>query len=232
MKEGEKPDEYLYIIKNGLGPGDNLPAENEIGKKLGISKSSVREAIKSLQALGIISTKQKRGIVLKNLTPGALGDYLTFGLHFNDPTILDLMEARMAVEIGVLPIVVSNAETDDFEVRENAILVMESAGEDIEAWVKADETFHQSLIKALKNKALSVFSDVVSEFFKITRQNIKVADIDCQRISREHKEILVALENGDVACTAKVLQQHLLPHKQFSPSKKKNCGNLGNNGFH
>lgn len=202
-----------HIIKNGLRPGDKLPTEKEMCERFGVSRSSVREAIKSLQSLGIIKSKQREGIILRNLTPNAFVDYLTFGLQFGDATVGELVEARRIVEIGILPLAIDRAEPDDFEAMEYAVSAMEAAGDDLKAYATADEAFHRALIMASKNRALSMFGDVVTEFFAITLEGIENARVDRARISGEHKAIIAALKDKDLACAAAVLEKHLAPYQ-------------------
>ncbi|HHV62692.1 MAG TPA: FadR family transcriptional regulator [Firmicutes bacterium] len=196
-----------YIIRNNLGPGDKLPTEKELCEQFGVSRTSIREAVKSLQSLGIIETKQKEGIILKNLDSGALIDYLTFGLQFGEPTVLDLFEARCLVETGILPLVAERATAEDLEEMDRAIEVMENAGDDWGSHVRADAEFHRILIKASKNKALAAFADVIAKFFEMTRSG--ASNTDRARVVREHREILKAIRERNPDRAAEVLRKHL-----------------------
>lgn len=207
-----------HIIKNGLRPGDKLPTEKEMCERFGVSRSSVREAIKSLQSLGIIESKQREGIILRNLNPDTFVDYLTFGLQFGDATVKELAEARRIVEIGILPLAIDRAEPEDFEAMEYSVSAMEAAGDDLKAYAKADEAFHRALIMASKNRALSVFGDVVTKFFAITLEGIENARVDRVRISGEHKAIIAALKDKDLARAAAVLEKHLAPYQDAGHS--------------
>lgn len=198
-----------YIIDRKLRPGDKLPTEKELCEVFGVSRSSVREAVKSLQSLGIIETKQKEGPVVRKLGSDALVDYLTFGLQFGDPTVMDLIEARRVVELGVLPLVIRKATPDDFADMDRAILAMESCDGDLHAHVKADQEFHQTLIKASKNKALGAFADVVAKFFEMMGKDIERARVDQPRVIREHKALLAALRDKDLGRATEVLERHL-----------------------
>ncbi|NPV55030.1 MAG: FadR family transcriptional regulator [Firmicutes bacterium] len=196
-----------YIIRNNLGPGDRLPTEKELCEQFGVSRTSIREAVKSLQSLGIIETKQKEGIVLRNLDADALVDYLTFGLQFSEPTVLDLFEARCLVETGIMPLVADRATAEDIDDMAGAIETMENAGDDWEVHVRADAEFHRVLIRASKNKALSAFADVIAKFFEMTRSG--ASSTDRPRVVREHREILQAIREKDPCKAAEILRRHL-----------------------
>lgn len=209
-----------HIIDNGLNPGDKLPTEKEMCQILGVSRSSVREAVKSLQSLGIIETKQREGIVVRSLGSGALVDYLTFGLQFADPNVTDLTEARAVVEIGILPLVASKAESEDFEDMERGVSTMESAVDNWSEYVGGDEAFHRALIRGARNKALSTFGDVVTKFFEITRERLQGPPSDWQRSVREHRAIIEALKKRDVAQATSILKRHLLAGSSVSTARR------------
>lgn len=97
-----------YILERGLKPGDRLPTETELMKIFGVSRSSVREAIKALQLSGLIEVKPRRGAVVGNFDLKPIFDNLTYSLSLvTDVEIfLELLEARKALEIACLPIIV------------------------------------------------------------------------------------------------------------------------------
>ena len=71
-----------YMIEQGLGPGDNLPTEKELVEIFQVSRSTVREALRFLQALGVVDIRQRQGAVLSEAKISNLMSQLAYGLHF------------------------------------------------------------------------------------------------------------------------------------------------------
>lgn len=91
-----------YILANNLKPGDHLPTEQDLVQQLGISRTSLREALKSLQALGLIDAKPGEGMVVRAFNFDAVLGNLSYGMIFEKTELMDLLEIRETLELKFL----------------------------------------------------------------------------------------------------------------------------------
>src|SRR4051812_13592603 len=97
-----------YFKKKLFKPGDQLPKELELAAALGVSRNVLREALSRLRMLGMVETRKKRGMVLA--MPDVLGSFerVLDPLIMNDPTLQDLFELRLVLEMGLADILFIN----------------------------------------------------------------------------------------------------------------------------
>src|SRR3954471_12754302 len=88
-----------YLVSNRIGPGEKLPSERALSEKLGLGRSSVREAVKSLHLLGLLDVRQGDGTYLRGTESAVLPQILEWGLILGRPRPLHLIEARHQLEV-------------------------------------------------------------------------------------------------------------------------------------
>jgi len=85
-----------YIIEHSLKPGAPLPPETDLAQQLGIGRNSVREAVKALEALGILEARAGTGLFVRTFSFDSILDNLEYGLHFEIKRLADVLEVRGA----------------------------------------------------------------------------------------------------------------------------------------
>src|SRR5687768_17339021 len=103
-----------YIAANGLGPGDRLPAERELAETLGVSRGTMREALRSFEAMGALSRQPGRGSVLRPVDLGVLAGVARPLLLRTAEDREELLAARELIEVNILPLVVQRAGDEHF----------------------------------------------------------------------------------------------------------------------
>src|SRR4051794_29466492 len=88
------------IVRGDLGAGQRLPAERDLAAQLGVSRPSLREAIRALIALNILESRHGEGTFVSSLDPELLSEPIDFVLQVNDDALLSLFEARRVLEAG------------------------------------------------------------------------------------------------------------------------------------
>src|ERR1700712_4210446 len=91
-----------YILENNLKPGDPLPAETELARQLGISRNSLREAAKALEAVGILETRQGSGLFVREFSFEPLLENMSYGLLFDLRQLAELLQVRKILESGLI----------------------------------------------------------------------------------------------------------------------------------
>lgn len=102
-----------YITRMNLKSGDKLPTEEELSKTMNVARTSVREALKALEVIGLVEGKPGVGTVLtsQGIDPYLLS--LVFGLILEDTDLSQLLQLRISIEIGAVPLIISGATDDE-----------------------------------------------------------------------------------------------------------------------
>src|SRR5438309_2312002 len=98
-----------YIIDHALKPGDPLPSEGDLAQQLDISRNSVREAVKSLEVLGIVESRPGSGLYVRDFSFDSIINNLPYGLLFDLKSVRDVLEVRAHLEYGMVDRVVQEA---------------------------------------------------------------------------------------------------------------------------
>ncbi|MDL2318147.1 FadR family transcriptional regulator [Eubacteriales bacterium OttesenSCG-928-A19] len=139
------------LIRNELSPGDRMPTENELVISLGVGKSSVREAIKILQAMGVVEVRRGEGTFVAQSAPSLGINPMLYQLLLDQGSLEDIFALREVFEPGYTQLAMRNATKEDLQRIEQALvrfegLVAENAqsGED-------DTLFHIAILEATHN---------------------------------------------------------------------------------
>ncbi|HEX4766181.1 MAG TPA: FadR/GntR family transcriptional regulator [Lichenihabitans sp.] len=148
------------ILGGGLAPGDPLPNEEELAARFRVSRSSVREAVKTLAAKGLIETRQRVGARVRTRADWRLLDPAVLGWHPDirkDRGLVDsIVEARRIIEPAAAELAAQRADAGDIARIEAAYLAMEAAAkdDDLFASCEADLALHSGVIEASHNLVL------------------------------------------------------------------------------
>jgi GntR family transcriptional repressor for pyruvate dehydrogenase complex len=182
-----------YIENNNLKQGDSLPTERVMAEQLGISRGTLREAFRILEANGVIDVTPGGGRFLKRDV--ARSNLIIDMVNELDPVgIVDLMEIREILEIRIIELVIEKATDDELDEIENGL----SRGNDL---FEIDNTFHLALAKASHNTAFYSFMKFnLFLLAKIRMKSLGKLERE-QKMPVEHKEVLEAikLRNKDIA---------------------------------
>ncbi len=153
----ETVKEYIksFILEKKLKPGDPLPTEAQIAMELGVGRSSVREAVKALQAAGIVEVRHGQGLFVREYNLDSIMENLTFGIRFSMSTFMDWLQIRAWLENNLIDDVVRQITTADM-VRLETILRRWQASVDNGVHLpELDQQFHLALYRPLHNKTLT-----------------------------------------------------------------------------
>lgn len=196
-----------YIIDHDLKPGDPLPPEGQLVEDLGVGRSSVREAVKSLQSVGIVDVQQGNGLFVRELNFDPMLETFLFGIQFDPSTLDELLQIRIWLELAVISDAVGHLTDADF-VKLEAILKdwkkRISAGKE---YSDLDESFHQIIYGVLGNKTMmKLFSAFWVSF--TTLDSELTMDTDPKEVYQFHVDLLEAIRTRDPNLTRLRLMQH------------------------
>lgn len=186
-----------YVIRNNLKPGDALPSEGDLARQLGIGRNSVREAVKSLEVLGILEARAGSGLFVKSFSFDAIINNLPYGLLSDSKTVRDLAEVRAYLEYGLTEHVIERVTPAQVELLNAIVERMRQAAEAGEYAAEADRSFHEALYQNLDNPVLLSLLDVFWLAVSRASERSSVFDpLDPKETVESHKRILAALSEG------------------------------------
>lgn len=196
------------IIAMGLVGGDKLPTESTLMDQYAVSRSTIREAMKILQAENIVEIRQGSGSFVAS-RPGLSKDPL--GLSFADRGKLlpDLMEVRLLMEPGIAQVAASRREERDLEEMEKAIADMIDEGARGEDYHTSDFRFHIAVAHATHNAVLGrIFPVILEAVEKGYAQTVQVEG-SFNKAVNYHKRILEAIRQGNGEEAGSLTRMHI-----------------------
>jgi DNA-binding FadR family transcriptional regulator len=187
-----------YVLDHRLGPGDALPSEGQLAEELRISRNSVREAIKALEALGTIETRHGVGAFVRAFSFDPILDNLAYGLQTGNSSILELLEVRRQLEGAFVEVAAARLSADELRVLRSTVDRMGARAALGESFTDEDRFFHRTLYSGLGNRLLLTLLDVFWEAYVRLRASLPgVPPGDAVRTWEEHRAILELLERRD-----------------------------------
>ncbi|MGE5557304.1 MAG: FadR/GntR family transcriptional regulator [Bacillota bacterium] len=178
-----------------LKPGDRLPSEPELVKSLGVGKSSVREAMKMLDAMGIVDIRQGNGTYVRKEPSVDAVNPLIFSLYLHEGTNQDLVDLRAMFEPAYTIMAMHRATAGDMREIEAAICIMEEKIVKGTQSAEDDLLFHRAILKSTHNHYVIRIGEAILRFFKAS---IEKPVHDNPDISiRDHKKIFQAFREKD-----------------------------------
>ncbi|MFE9385460.1 FadR/GntR family transcriptional regulator [Streptomyces sp. NPDC007025] len=193
------------IVSGALGPGDRLPRESELATELGLSRNSLREAVRALALIRVLDVRQGDGTYVTSLDPQVLLAAMSFVVDFHrDDTVLELLAVRRILEPAATALAgtrIAVAELDALESELDALeseLAAPAPEPSVGQLVAADLEFHRRIAAASGNSVLGSLLDGLAGphtrarvWQGLTRQEA------VGRTLHEHRQILAALRTGD-----------------------------------
>lgn len=191
--------------------GDKLPAEMELCRELGVSRSTVREAYRMLNAYGMVEIKPGRGAFVQQLHRYTDHEGVRAWFIENEANLFELMEVRMAVE----PIAVRLAIRRATEAQVRTIVEIHrrfsDAAERLDALELAtlDETFHTAIVEASNNRLLVKINRLINDEFKEYRTRAFSVQENVAHALKPHGDIVEAILEKDTARALEGMNSHL-----------------------
>lgn len=183
------------LLQKELRPGDFLPSETELTKSLGISKSSVREAVKMLQAMGVVEVHRGQGTIISKQPSRDYINTLLFQLIVEDSNPRHIVDLRIMFETACTVMAMENASDDDTERIKETISGMEKSIKTGRPKIDKDFEFHLAILESSHNPLVIMLGEMVFELF---RQSISTSMLKSpEKALRDHKRIFNAFRKKD-----------------------------------
>src|SRR6266542_5944046 len=188
------------LIFDSFEPGDTLPAEGKLAEALGVSRLTVREATRTLQARGLLEVTQGRRPRVAAPNGALLGDFFEIAVRRDPRALLDLLDVRRALEVHIAALAASRATKSDIADMEMSINVMRAAEDESEVFHGADIRFHENLAAASGNRMLvfliEAFADPLRESRLRSFAGHRARGGGIEDVIQQHQAILDAVKAG------------------------------------
>jgi GntR family transcriptional repressor for pyruvate dehydrogenase complex len=194
------------VAQRGLRPGDALPPVTTLAETYAVSTTSVREALKRLEGLGLVRGVQGKGFVLVQPDGSRLLEWVVFSTDSDRQRYVDLLSARAVLEPGMMPLIVQQATESDLQRLENVLAQMASTIGDWDAFNRLEAVFHLELYRATGNPVLEATGRVCCECFAIQHRSAPWA---MEQSHAEHRALVDALRARDAATAQRIARGHM-----------------------
>ncbi|WP_113703076.1 FadR/GntR family transcriptional regulator [Nonomuraea lactucae] len=200
------------ILRRGLVAGDPLPTESDLMEELGISRNSVREALKALQAVGIVDIRHGFGMFVGRMSLAGLVDELAFHSRI---TLLDdrnhlahLTEIREILESGLVQRLIDLGPDAGLDPVADVMTRMEAEAEVGQVSPETDRLFHDLLYRPLGNPLVGQLLGAFWDVYHQLRDQLGAPDESPEDVARRHRDIYAAVTAGDRAAAADAVIAH------------------------
>lgn len=197
------------IQAGGYTEGDRLPSIMEMARRFQVGHPSVREALKRLQATGVVEVRHGSGVYVSRSDDVLLLAAPDYSGEVTKQLLLDLVEARMAIEPYSTMLAAKNATAENFAQMHR---LLETAGQNLgndEVLNTVNMGFHREIARASGNTVLSQITDVLRGLFSQEQRLILGIHGPRTRDHQEHLGLLEALEKRDADLGVKRMRAHL-----------------------
>lgn len=201
------------IEHEGLAAGSKLPSERKLATQLGVSRHSLREAVRKLELMGVVRVRQGAGTFVERRPPKfRLEESLAALTLSGEITARDFLEVRHCVEIYAVGLAALRADIDAILVLEKYLRLMRNSLEkmDIQEMIDADLDFHMAIVVATDNPLLVQVFQSLNEMLDRAQHVLEPNEALLWQVIKDHGEILSAIRGKDVSRAQFVLERHLV----------------------
>ncbi len=202
--------QFHSMIRQGtLSHGDRLASERDLAAQFKVSRSSVREAIRSLELQGLVISKRGSGTFISTENADSVLALMAASLNTGGEALRDIFEMRRVLEPAIAALAAGRATEDDVG-RMSAILEEQQRQIDSgETGVEADTAFHFALAAATHNSALNKVVSAVEDILQRSRDQSLQEPGRPQRSLTSHRQILQMIRTRDSAGAERAMSHHL-----------------------
>jgi GntR family transcriptional regulator, transcriptional repressor for pyruvate dehydrogenase complex len=204
------------IVSGTLRAGDRLPKEADLAAELGLSRSSLREAVKALSLVNILDVRQGDGTYVTSLEPTLLLEALSFIVDFHrDATVLELLQVRRIIEPAATAMATERATDDEID---DLRKLLDSLGPDpaVDDLIANDLEFHRRIAVSSGNSVLSSLVESMSAPTVRARvwRGLTQAGVGARTVA-EHRAILDAMASRDPEAARSWATVHIAAVEQW-----------------
>lgn len=197
-----------YLISGQVQPGARLPSERQLAETLGVGRSHVRQAIKSLTVLGLVDARQGDGTYLKRTDSPLLPLAIEWGLLLGAKRSQDLVEARAELEVLLAGLSAERRDGASLEEMRLHLGTMRTT-DDNDTFVRADVDFHLEIARSTGNQPLYQIMKSIRSLMEVWIQRVAYAPGTRPATWTEHAQVFEAIEARDADAARQAMVSHM-----------------------
>jgi GntR family transcriptional repressor for pyruvate dehydrogenase complex len=203
-------EQIQKLIAQGLlKSGDRLPPERELATRFGVARSSIRDAVRTLEVMGILEPRQGAGTVVRDLSADSLVVPLATVLVRKRELVAELLDVRRMLEPGLAARAARNATVEEvLELEDILRRQAEKMGRG-EPTIEEDSEFHYTIGRAARNSVVLKVLDVLMDLLRESRARSLQAPGRPERSYAGHMRVLRAIKRRDPDAAEKAVRKHL-----------------------
>lgn len=214
IESGSRTDRVIAVLtelitSGRLGSGDFLPSEAELCKQLGVSRSTVRMALRTLETRGLVLTRQGVGVQVTDRTRQAVTDSIELMLLRGGAGPRDMLEVRLMLECQGAALAAQRATDNDLEAIASAIADLHDRPKAVTETVEADLRFHLRVAEASKNEVLVALAHAIRGLLRDTIAATWQVDDRADERLQDHADVLTAVIARDSVAAEAAMRAHL-----------------------
>jgi GntR family transcriptional regulator, transcriptional repressor for pyruvate dehydrogenase complex len=197
-----------YLLSGKIKPGERIPSERKLSEALGVGRSVVREALKSLTVLGLIDVRQGDGTYLKRTDSELLPQAIEWGLLLGAKRITDLVEARHHLEVLMAGLAAERRDDPGLAEMRRCVEIMERTS-DPDEFVTADIAFHYAVAAAAGNQSLLQIMKSIRALLQVWISRVMQSPDSSRPTWAEHEAVLDAIVRRDASASRLAMERHM-----------------------
>ena len=197
------------LILKKLRPGDKLPSERELAEMLVVSRSSIRDAIRSLELMGMVEPRQGAGTIVREISSDSLVNPLADALQRKEKRIGELLDFRKMLEPPLAARAATRVSADEISEMEEILKRQEEKLRRGESTIAEDSEFHYAVALASGNTVVLKVLDVLMDLLRDSRERSLQVEGRPQKSLDGHRRILVAIKRNDAEAAKVAMRRHI-----------------------
>jgi GntR family transcriptional repressor for pyruvate dehydrogenase complex len=203
------------LILQKLHPGDKLPPERELAEMFGVSRSSIRDAMRSLELVGLVEPRQGAGTVVREVSADLLLTPLSNVIAHKRQLVGELLDFRKMLEPPLAARAASHARPEEVAEMEEILRRQSEKLSRGDLAIEEDSEFHYTIAMATGNTVVLKVLDVVMDLLRETRARSLQRKGRPQKSVAGHRRILAAIKRRDPEAAEAAMRQHLQDVEQI-----------------
>ncbi|MFI5087014.1 MAG: FadR/GntR family transcriptional regulator [Terriglobales bacterium] len=212
------------MITEKMKAGDRLPPERQLAEMFGVSRSSIRDAIRTLEMSGLVEARQGLGTVVREPSADAMVNPLTQVLVQKRKLVSELLDVRKMIEPPLAARAAVHATADEVAEMGNILRRQEEKMRGGELAIEEDNDFHYAIALAADNSVVLKVLDVLMDLLRDTRERSLQVEGRPERSMAGHREILDAIERQDPAGAEAAMCRHIESVEKIVLTKFRHSG--------
>lgn len=197
------------LILKKLQPGDKLPSERELAETLRVSRSSIRDAIRSLELMGMVEPRQGAGTIVREISSESLVNPLANALKRKEDLIGELLDFRKMLEPQLAARAATRVSPDELSEMEEILERQERKLRAGESAIAEDSEFHYAIALASGNSVVLKVLDTLMDLLRDSRERSLQEEGRPQKSLAGHRRILAALKRRDGETAKAAMRRHI-----------------------